>query len=263
MTETAGTALITGASMGVGAEYAQRLAERGHDLVLVARNGDRLADVAGKVSAATGRKVDVLVADLTIPAELELVEQRLKTDETITVLVNNAGGAGFGPVQSGDADAYDAVIDLNISALTRLTAAALPGFVRRDHGTVINISSALALNYLPVAAVYSATKSYVLTFSQILQLELAETAVRVQAVLPGGLRTELWSGSGIELSDLPDAMIMTVAEAVDAALVGLDAGELVTIPSLENVSQWDDLEAARAAISPNVSLAQVASRYAS
>jgi uncharacterized protein len=126
---------------------------------------------------------------------------------------------------------------------------------------VVNISSALALNILPVSAVYSGTKSYVLTFTQALQQELAESPVTVQAVLPGAVRTEFWDGSGLDLAAFPDEWIMSADDAVDAALAGLDAGEPVTIPSLPEISDWESFEKARQRLVPNLSQKVPADRY--
>jgi short-subunit dehydrogenase len=255
-----GTALITGASTGLGAAYARRLAQRGHHLILVARNKQRLDTLATEITA-TGHTVDILIADLTNPTELATVEDRLRTDDTIDTLVNNAGGSLFSPLNGADTDALDNLITLNVTALTRLTTAAVGGLVTRGHGTIINIASALALNIMPVSAAYSGTKAYVLAFTQSLQQELTDTGVHAQVVLPGALSTEFWDGSGIELSALPTDWIMTPADAADAALTGLDNGEPVTIPSLPDLGDWDDYEAGRHKLIPNLSLTTPAPRY--
>ncbi|MFJ9151648.1 SDR family NAD(P)-dependent oxidoreductase [Streptomyces sp. NPDC102270] len=261
MTTQNKTAVVTGASAGLGAAYAQRLADRGYDLILVARNTARLETLASDIRSRTGRAVDIVTADLTDAAEISVVEERLRTDESIEILINNAGGAVFAPLATSDAAASEALINLNVISLTRLTTAVLPGLTARGRGTVVNISSALALNFLPGGAVYSGTKSYVLTFTQALQQELADSPVTVQTVLPGAVRTELWDGSGIELAALPDEAIMSVDDAVDAALAGLDAGEPVTIPSLPQIGDWESFEKARQALVPNLSRRVPADRY--
>ncbi|MET9462084.1 SDR family oxidoreductase [Streptomyces canus] len=261
MTTQNKTAVVTGASVGLGAAYAQRLADRGYDLILVARNAARLETLASDIRSRTGRAVDVVAADLTDAAQIAVVEERLRTDESIEVLINNAGGALLTPLAGSDAAAYEALINLNVTALTRLTIAVLPGLTARGHGTVVNISSAMALNILPVSAVYSGTKSYVLTFTQALQQELAESPVTVQAVLPGAVRTDLWDGSGVDLATFPDEIVMNVDDAVDAALAGLDAGEPVTILSLPDISDWESFEKARQALVPNLSRKVPADRY--
>jgi len=260
-TNTPGLAVVTGASTGMGAVYADRLARRGYDLLLVARNKSRLDAVAAQVVADTGRSVEVLAADLADPAGLATVEDRLRTDESISLLVNNAGGTLFGPLSQADPAPLQDLIALNVTALTRLTTAALAGFTRRGGGTLVNLSSALAFNVLPVSAVYSGTKSYVVAFTQALQQELAESAIRVQAVFPGAVRTEFWDGSGIEVSALPPEWVMSAEDAVDAALTGLDAGEPMTLLSLPDIAHWDQFDAARQAMIPNLSRSVPADRY--
>ncbi|WP_411089756.1 SDR family NAD(P)-dependent oxidoreductase [Streptomyces sp. 061-3] len=254
-------AVVTGASAGLGTAYAQRLADRGYHLILVARNTARLETLASDIRSRTGRAVDVVTADLTDAAQIAVVEERLRTDESIEVLINNAGGALLTPLTGSDAAAYEALINLNVTSLTRLTIAVLPGLTARGRGTVVNISSAMALNIMPVSAVYSGTKSYVLTFTQALQQELAESPVTVQAVLPGAVRTDLWDGSGVDLATFPDEIVMNVDDAVDAALAGLDAGEPVTILSLPDISDWESFEKARQTLVPNLSLRIPADRY--
>ncbi|MEV1083987.1 SDR family oxidoreductase [Streptomyces sp. NPDC050211] len=261
MTTQNKSAVVTGASAGLGAAYAQRLADRGYDLILVARNTERLESLASDIRSRTGRAVDVVTADLTDAAQISVVEERLRTDESIAVLINNAGAALFAPLAMSDAAASAALINLNVTSLTRLTTAVLPGLIARGHGTVVNISSALALNFLPGGSVYSGTKGYVLTYTQALQQELAESPVTVQAVLPGAVRTEIWDRAGVDLSRFPDEAIMSVDDAVDAALAGLDAGEPVTIPSLPEISDWESFEKARQTLVPNLSLRVPAARY--
>jgi short-subunit dehydrogenase len=260
---TSGTALITGATAGLGYAYAEQLASRGLDIVLVARDKSRLDTAASALAEKSGRKIDVLSADLGTHEGVEAVVTRIRQDETITVLVNNAGGGGFGSLSSTDADWLEGVIALNVTALTRLAGAAAGAFTERGTGAIVNIASALALNVMPVSAVYSATKSYVVALTQGLAQELADSAVQVQVVLPGGLSTGFWNGSGIELDQLPAEIIMSPSDAASAGLAGLDAGELVTIPSLEDGSQWEAYDAARLALVPSLSLTQPASRYRS
>jgi short-subunit dehydrogenase len=260
-TNTQGIAVVTGASTGVGAVYADRLARRGYDLLLVARNKTRLDAVAAKIIEDTGRTVEVLAADLTDLTQLATVEERLRTDESISLLVNNAGSAAFGPLSQADPAQLEDQITLNVTSLTRLTAAVLAGFTRRSAGTIINLSSALAFNVLPVSAVYSGTKSYVVAFTQALQQELADSAIRVQAVFPGAVRTEFWDGSGIDVAAFPEEWVMSADDAVDAALAGLDAGEPMTLLSLPDITDWHAFDAARQAMIPNLSRSIPADRY--
>ena len=256
-----GTALITGASTGIGATYADRLARRGYDLVLVARDAQRLEQVAERLRKETSVKVEILPADLVNKADLLKVEQRLRTDASITMLINNAGMSIAGELADGDIDKYDAMIQLNITAVLRLAAAVAPGFIQRKGGTLINLASVLALAPEMFNGAYSGTKAFVLNLTQSLQNELGKHGVRVQAVLPGATRTEIWERSGSDIDALPDAMVMSVDDLVNAALTGLDLGEQVTIPPLPDVAQWDALTVARQAMGPNLSLKNPAARY--
>lgn len=256
-----GTVLITGASTGIGAIYADRLAKRGHDLVLVARDKQRLEALAARLRTETGHQVEVLPADLTSPADLRRVEERLRNDAAITGLVNNAGIATTGTLDSADPDQLEKVIDINVTALTRLSAAIAPRLVAQKGGTVINIASVLALAPEMFNATYNATKAYVLSFTQSMQVELGQHGVRVQAVLPGATRTEIWERAGADVNALPAEMVMHVDEMVDAALAGFDAGELVTLPSLPDSADWDNYVKARQALGPNLSHKHAAPRF--
>lgn len=258
---SAGTVLITGASSGIGAVYADRLAKRGHDLILVARDGQRLEKLASRLSGETGRKVEVFVADLTKKADLRKVEARLRGDTAITTLVNNAGIAVTEPLALADPDRLETVIDLNVTALTRLAAAIVPGLVARKSGTIINIASIVALAPELLGGTYSASKAYVLAFTQSMQNELSKDGIRIQAVLPGATRTEIWERAGTDINNLPAEILMSVDEMVDASLAGLDQGELVTIPSLPNAGDWETLNNARLALAPNLSKNHAAPRY--
>ena len=257
-----GKALITGASSGIGAVYADRLARRGFDLTLVARDASRLEEISRRLRAEAGRRVEVLRADLTQKADLKRVEQVLQTDPEITLLVNNAGIAVAKPVIDSDPEQLEQMITLNVLALTRLSRAIVPAFVKRGSGALINIASIVALSPGLVGGTYSATKSFVLNLTQALHQELKGTGIRIQAVLPGATSTELWERAGVSLNQLPSEIIMSTADMVDAALVGFDRHELVTIPSLPNARDWDAFEAARVALGPNLSRSKPASRYA-
>ncbi|MCU6433238.1 SDR family oxidoreductase [Undibacterium sp. Jales W-56] len=256
-----GTALITGASSGIGATYADRLARRGYDLILVARDQARLEELAGKLRAETGVQISVLRADLTDKADLALVEHKLTSDASINMLVNNAGIAANGPLAGANLDQIEGMIKLNVLALTRLASIASTEFVARQQGKLINIASVVALAPEMFNASYSATKAYVLSLTQTLHNEISKYGVQVQAVLPGITRTEIWERSGIDAANLPAAMIMEVADLVDAALIGLDDGELITIPSLPDTADWHAFVAARAKFGPNLSRQRPASRY--
>ena len=259
--EHTGTALITGASSGIGAIYADRLARRSYDLILVARNGDRLHALAAGLSDATGRAVETIVADLTNATDLARVETALRTDASITMLVNNAGVGATGPLLVSDVDKMSDMITLNVGALTRLTYAVVPGFVARGTGTIVNIASIVAIAPEMLNGVYGGSKAFVLALSRSLHHELAEKGVRVQAVLPGATTTEFWDIAGVPLGNVPAAILMSADDMVDAALAGLDLGELVTIPSLPDAADWDRFEAALQALAPNLSRTEPAARY--
>jgi uncharacterized protein len=256
-----GIALITGASTGIGAIYADRLAKRGHDLILVARNKARLASLARRIANDTGRKVETVEADLTAPADLKRVEHILRTNAGISMLVNNAGVGATAPLLASDVDKMEDMIRLNVTALTRLTYAAAPAFVARGNGTIINISSAVAIAPELLNGVYGATKAFVLALTQTLVHELADKGVRVQAVLPGATATEFWDIAGMPVHQLPAQMVMSADDLVDAALAGLDLDEIVTIPSLPDQTEWDRYETARRAMSGKLSSAIPAPRY--
>ena len=260
-TQHLGTALVTGASSGIGAVYADRLARRGYDLIMVARNRDRLNRLAKQLTDATGRSVQVFPADLNNKVELARVEDLLRKDQSITTLVNNAGFGATAPLLDSDIDTMDDMISLNVNALTRLTHAAAPGFVARGGGTIINIASVVAITPELLNGVYGGTKAFVLAFTQSLHHELANKGVRVQAVLPGATATEFWGVAGVPIEHLPTQIVMSSEDMVDASLAGLDQGELVTIPALPNAADWSAFEGARQQLAPNLSLAQPAARY--
>lgn len=258
---TKGIAVVTGASSGIGAVYADRLAGRGYDLILVARRADRLETLAGKIQKAYGRRVEVLTADLGKSADLERVAGAIAANPDVRVLVNNAGIARLAPVASAPFDHAREQIDINISALTRLTYAVLPGFVARNKGAIINIASVLGVETLPVSAVYSGTKAFVLSFGAGLQGELAETGVRVQTVAPAVTATEIWDNSGVLITNFDPSIVMTTEQMVDAALAGFDKGEAVTFPSVADESFWQQIVAARSGLFASARTGKPAPRY--
>lgn len=258
-----GTALVTGASTGIGASYADRLARRGYDLVLVARNQEKLEKLAENLRKDVGVDVDVLRADLGEKGDLARVEDRLRKDERITVLVNNAGISVPREIVGVDLDKLEALVQVNVLALTRLAGVAATQFAARKRGAIINIASVLALAPELTSATYAGSKGYVLNFTLALHQELAPLGVQVQAVLPGVTRTDIWKASGRDVNSLPAHMIMEVDEMVDASLAGLDQKELVTIPSLPDVKDWEAYNAARLHLGPNLSHNLAAERYKS
>ena len=260
-TNTKGVALITGASSGIGAVYADRLAKRGYDLILVARNQDRLQALAARLVRETGRSVETLQADLTQSADLARIEAQLRTNSAITLLVNNAGFGAVTPLVASDIDKMSEMITLNVTAPMRLAYAAAPGFVARGQGALINIASIVAIAPERLNGVYGGSKAFVLAFTQSLQHELADKGVQVQAVLPGATATEFWDVAGHPVENFPTSFVMSAEDMVDAALSGFDQGEVVTIPALPDQAEWDAYEAARLAMGARLSSSSPARRY--
>lgn len=251
--------LITGASTGIGAVYADRFAKRGHDLVLVARDTARMEALAERLRRETGVAVDIIKADLTDAADVAQVEARLRDDARIGVLVNNAGAAAAGGFLEQSPEGLAKLINLNVVALTRLANAVAPRFVREGKGAIVNIGSVVGLAPEIGMSVYGATKAFVLFLTQGLHLELGPKGVYVQAVLPAATRTEIWERSERDVNTL--SAVMEVDELVDAALVGFDRRETVTIPSLPDVGQWIATDQARQAMVPNFLQVHAAERY--
>lgn len=251
--------LITGASSGIGATYADRFARRGHDLVLVARDWARLEALAARLRQECSINVEVLQADLTQPSDLKSVEQRLREDSKIEILVNNAGASLMGSFVDQATDNVDSLITLNTIAPARLASAVTPRLSRTGQGSIINIGSVVGLAPEFGATVYGATKAFMLFLSQGLSQELGPKGVYVQAVLPAATRTEIWARAGVDDSALPP--LMEVGELVDAALAGYDRRELVTIPALHEVEQWKAFEAARQTMLPGFGRTTPAERY--
>jgi len=256
---TISSVLITGASSGIGAVYADRFARRGHDLVLVARDKARLDNLAARLRQVYNVNVDVLPADLTLSSDLATVATRLRDDARIDTLINNAGIAQSGSFIEQTPDSIDKLIALNTTALTRLASAVTPRFVQAGKGSIVNISSVVGLAPEFNMSVYGATKAFVLFLSQGMDLELSSKGIYIQAVLPAGTYTELWDRAGIDISS--SSKMMEVNELVDAALVGFDRRELVTIPPLHNAARWDTLNAARQALLSDIKQAEAAERY--
>ncbi|MBB3644368.1 hypothetical protein FHX14_000527 [Rhizobium sp. BK619] len=256
-----GTALITGGSSGIGALYADRLARRGYDLILVARNQDALARISKDIASSTGRNVKTVRADLGQREDLLKVEGILRSDPSITMLVNNAGVGAVEPLLMSNVEAMEKMIAINVTALTRLVYAVAPSFAAREHGTIVNMASALGIAPEILNGVYGATKAFVIALTFSLQKELAEKNIRIQAVLPGAVETPFWEASGGSLDRLPDHIVMKTEDAVDAALAGLDMGELMTLPSVPDIEDWNAYEAARQKLMPNLSRNVPALRY--
>jgi short-subunit dehydrogenase len=253
------TVLITGASTGIGAVYAERFAQRGHDLVLVARDRARLDALAARLRSEHAVTVEVIAADLTQLSDLTTVEARLRDDDRIGILVNNAGAALSGRFIDQSTDKVAQLVALNTTALVRLASAIAPRLAKAGDGAIINIGSVVGLAPEFGMSVYGATKAFVLFLSQGLSLELSPLGVYVQAVLPAATRTEIWDRSGVDINTLNE--IMEVGDLVDAALVGFDRREPVTIPPLHEAQRWDELQSARQGLLGEIRQSAVAQRY--
>lgn len=258
--KTARTALVTGASAGIGAIYADRLAGRGWNLVLAARNRDGLDMVASRVKR-DGLSVETIAVDLGVSSGQQLLADRLLQDPAIGMLVNNAGFGSTASMLESDPDLMARMIDLNVGAVARLANAAAKAFAARREGTIINMASIVAVAPQLLNGVYGGTKAFVLALSQSLHRELAPKGVRVQVVLPGAVATDFWSVSGSPVETLPRDIVMSPEAMVDAALAGLDLGETVTLPSLSDIADWQAFDAAREALLPNLSRPTPAARY--
>jgi short-subunit dehydrogenase len=260
-------ALVTGASAGIGAAFAERLAADGYDLILVARRQDRLAALAGRLHAERGIAADVMALDLAEATSLRSIEQRISAEPRLEMLVNNAGFGAYKPFVELPPDAAEELIRVQVTAVTRLTRAALPGMIALGRGAVINLSSRLAWSatldapHLPRRAVYAAAKAYINTFSQIVASELAGTGVRVQALCPGIVRTEFHERQGMDPSRFPAAAVMTPEDVVTGSLAGLRAGEIICVPALEEPSVLSDFQQAERRMFENPS-GKLAARYA-
>lgn len=227
------TALVTGASSGIGRETARQLATEGSDLVIVARRQERLETLATELRADHGVDVEIISADLTDPDQRAGVEHRL-TDASppADLLVNNAGVATYGPFVEQDRDREQQQIDLNVLAVVRLAHAAATAMAERSSGTIINVSSVAGFQPIPLNTTYSATKAFVTTFSEGLHEELRDTGVHVMALCPGFVRTEFQGEADLEESAIPEPAWLDIGDVVRAALNGADSGEVVCVPGM-------------------------------
>ncbi|HEX7709969.1 MAG TPA: SDR family NAD(P)-dependent oxidoreductase [Sphingomonadaceae bacterium] len=253
--------LVTGASSGIGEAFAQALAERGHDLVLVARRADVLGELAARLSSLHGVSVEVLAADLADRGDLARVEERAGRGD-VDLLVNNAGIGGLEGFLEADPASFDLMIAVNVTALTRLARAAASAMRDRGGGTIINVASGISFNVLPAASVYAGTKAYVSQFTQALDAELAGSGIRFQALIPGLTRTNLGGAEELGMFDrFPPEMVQAPRDVVEASLAGLKLGEVACIPRLEDYSQWEAARDAIRAIGADPPGNAVASRY--
>jgi short-subunit dehydrogenase len=220
------TSLVTGATAGIGAAFARRLAADGHDLVLVARDEERLAKAAAELGGAV--RVETLSADLATDAGMSAVEARLRS-EPVDLLVNNAGFGHRGKFLAVPVEDELAMVRVHIDAVLRLTSAAVPGMVERGHGGVVNVASVAA--FFP-RGTYGATKAWVVSFSQAVRQDLAGTGVRVMALCPGFTHTEFHDRAGMDMSGIPSWLWLDAEQVVDDGLADLEAGKAVSVPGL-------------------------------
>ena len=233
------TAVVTGASAGIGREIAARLAERGHGLTLVARREDRLRALATELAAAHGVRIEVIAVDLTDEAaRAHLVDEVTARGLEPAILVNNAGLSTVGPVHRSDPARELTMIRTDVEAVAHLCSLVLPGMVARGSGAVLNVASTAAFQPLPGQAGYSAAKAFVLTYSQAVRAELAGTGVTVTVLCPGPVDTEFAEtagfGGGEAENALPRFMWVPAADVAAAAVEGLDKGRSVVIPGAAN-----------------------------
>lgn len=256
-----GTAVVTGASSGLGAIFAERLAERGYNLKLIARRGERLEALATKIRNQFDVEVTSVIADLGSKKDLESVIQQISNDEEISLLINNAGTSTLNNFTDTSSEKQSAMIDVNITALMALSNAVLPGFKNRDKGTLVNIASVLGYYTLPVSAIYSGTKAFVVHFTNGLQQEFKDTNVNVHLVLPASTATEIWEVGGVPISALNPDTVMTIENCVDAVMAGLDLKESATWPSVEDVELYNLYEEARLKLFAATQTGKPATRY--
>ena len=256
-------ALVTGASSGIGAALADRLAHDGFDLVVVARRRERLVELAERLQRETGAQVEVLVADLAELEGLRRVEERAATDQPLSLLVNNAGFSGYGPFADIDPETLQRLIGVHVLAPARLCRAALPGMIARRQGALVNVASLLALSgplQLPMMghSTYAGAKSFLLTFTQALARELEGTGVQAMVCLPGIVESEFHGPNPTWRAGLP---ILSSPDVAQAILAGLERREVVCGPALEDVSIFDRLRDLQQAAMRGGNCGDLAERY--
>ncbi len=260
-------ALITGASSGIGAAFAERLAQKGYDLTIVARRRDRLETLARRLQEQHQTDVEILVADLSKHDDLLAVEKHITKDQDLEMLVNNAGFGGYKAFVELDPGMAEELINLKILAITRLTRAALPGMLARGRGSIINVSSRLAFSgplgssRLPKRATYAGANAYINTFSQLLQSELEGTGVRVQALCPGVVETEFHERVGADPRRFPAAIVMKPEDLVAASLKGLELGEVICVPAMEDEHLLSQVQESQRQFFEGTTGGTVAERY--
>jgi uncharacterized protein len=243
MSHDRGVAAVTGATSGIGEGFARQLAARGYDLILHGRRQDRLARLAQELESRHGCAVQVLIAELADDAGMRLVEDRLRGEDRLTMLVNNAGGTHLKPFVELEWDTIEEMIRVHVVALTRFTHAVLPGMMARGRGDIINVSSdgVFVTFPSPVMAVYAATKAYVNKFTQGIHTQAAGRGVRVQALCPGFVHSDILDRFGITFSDwgIPDEVVMGAEAQAACSLAALELGEIICVPTLDDATFLD------------------------
>jgi uncharacterized protein len=258
-----GLAVVTGASSGIGEAYAERLAADGWDLVVIARSGQRLDELAARLNQAHGVTVRAVESDLSHPEQVERIGSEIGAMR-VDMLVNNAGLAHYMPFADLAAAQAAELVGLNTLAPVLLTHAALPGMLARSRGAIINIASLLAFSgavqapFLPKRAVYAATKSFLVTFSQALAAEVGDRGIQVQVVCPGVVRSEFHSRQGRDMSAVPR---MEPGQVVEASLADLADGVLVSVPGLGDTGPLARLEAANLELMAVTRITELPARY--
>ncbi|OLE21033.1 MAG: hypothetical protein AUG49_22945 [Catenulispora sp. 13_1_20CM_3_70_7] len=233
------TALVTGASSGLGREFARLLAAQGSDLVLVARREDRLAELAAELTAAHAVRVEVLAADLGEDKDVLRVAERLADpSRPVELLVSNAGYDQSGFFHEHAPDVAPAELAVNLVAPVRLCRAALPGMIAAGHGGIVMVSSAVASMPLPKSAVYGASKAFLTSFAESLFMEAAGTGVHVTSIAAGLIRSEFHARAGIDTAGMPKAAWMEPEPVAAAGLKAVAAGKAAVIPGAFNKIQW-------------------------
>lgn len=255
------TALITGASSGIGLSFANQLAGSGYDLVLVARRLDRLETLRDRLHASHGISAEVLVADLQTDSGAAAVERRILEGDAIDLVINNAGYATRGKIAAFDYQAFAGMMAVNVMALVRLSAAAMRRMADHGSGAIINVTSGTAFMQMPGNSGYGSSKSFVVAFTRHMHGEAAGSGVHVQLLVPGLVATEFHEVAGADLANYPPAMVMQANDLVAASLRSLELGEPVCIPSLPDIGDWEAYASAEQALAGNVSRDSVAPRY--
>jgi hypothetical protein len=256
-----------GASSGIGATFSERFAKDGYDLIIVARRRDKLEELASRLRSMYQVHVEVLAADLSRSDSLRTMENRISEESSLEVLVNNAGFGGYKPFVELAPDTAEELINLKVLAVTRLTRAALPGMIARGQGAVINVSSRLAFSgplgssQLPKRATYAGVNAYINTFTELLESELEGTGVRVQALCPGVVQTGFHEQVGIDPSRYPAAIVMSPEDVVQASLTGLQLGEVICVPAMEDTNLLRQIQESEIRFFESTRTGNMAARY--